>query len=127
MQNPVNPPISSSATDAPHAAADGTSVNESTGADIENLVPGARWRGVYQIGEQLSDVTFGKVFKALHVGTMMDVVIRSFRVGDGSRAFIWAEIFQEKNSSFLQLIEAVEGDGRRIEVNAPEDGPLSVK
>jgi serine/threonine protein kinase len=71
---------------------------------------------VYQIGEQLSDVTFGKVFKALHVGTMMDVVIRSFRVGDGSRAFIWAEIFQEKNSSLLQLIEAVEGDGRRIEV-----------
>ena len=112
----MNPPSGSSASDATPAVADCTSPAASSAADLENLVPGARWRGVYQIGEQLSDVTFGKAFKALHVGTMMDVVIRSFRVGDGSRAFIWAEIFQEKNTSFLELIEAVEGEGRRVEV-----------
>ena len=112
----MNPPTGSSASDAPPAVADRASALPSTLLDIENLVPGARWREVYQIGEQLSDVTYGKVFKALHVGVMNDVIIRSFRVSDDSRACTWEGIQSAKNSGLLELIEAVEADGRRIEV-----------
>ena len=84
--------------------------------ELLRLVPGSRWRGVYQIGEQLPDVTFGKVFKAVHVGVMNDVLIRSFKVGDDLRERSWEGICQAQNCVLLKPHEAIKGDGRRIEV-----------
>ena len=107
----MNPLSGSFATDASLASA-----APSLATDLEHLVPGARWREVYQIGEQFADVTFGKVFKGLHVGLMNDVVIRSFRVGDNVRARTWDEIRKIKNGGLLELLDGVESEGRRIEV-----------
>jgi serine/threonine protein kinase len=84
--------------------------------ELLRLVPGSRWRGVYQIGEQLPDVTYGKVFKAMHVGVMNDVLIRSFKVSDDLRERAWKGICQAQNGVLLKPLEAITGDGRRIEV-----------
>ncbi len=44
------------------------------------------------------------------------VAIRSFRVGDDVRARTWEEIKRVKNDGVLELVDAVEAEGRRIEV-----------
>jgi serine/threonine protein kinase len=112
----MNPPTGSSGPDAPPAA-DGTAVDK-VGAsfDVGNLKPGGRWRGLYQVGEQLSDVTYGRVLKALHVGSMNEVLIRLFKVRDGLRAKAWNSLCRAQNGNLLEFVEALEFDGRRIEI-----------
>jgi len=112
----MNPETGSSATDAPHTVPVHIAATSSSTTDFENLVPGARWRELYRIGEQSPDITFGKAFKAHHEGLMADVVIRTFLVGDDLRKRTWTEIQQAKSGGLLELIEAVEDKGRRIEV-----------
>ncbi len=112
----MNLPTGSSTPDGPPAVA-GRAVEQLPGAlDFENLKTGACWRGVYQIGDQLPEVTFGRVFKAMNVAVMNDVTIRSFRVNDNLRARAWDSIKRTKSGMLLNLIESVEGEGRRIEV-----------
>lgn len=112
----MNPPTGSSASDAPPAA-EGHALGKTVSPlDLENLKPGARWRSVYQIVEQLPDVTYGKVFTTKHVGLMNDFVIRAFRVRDNVRAQTWDAIKRAQNGDLLELLEAVQSDGRRIEV-----------
>jgi serine/threonine protein kinase len=112
----MNPLSGSSASSTPPTAEGQPLVKQTSSLDLENLASGKCWRGAYQIGEQLSDVTYGKVFKAQHIGAANEVVIRSFRVNDTVRSRTWEEIRKTKNSGLLGLIEGVEADGRRIEV-----------
>ena len=112
----MNPPTGSSASDAPPAAEGHALEKTASPLDLENLKPRARWRGIYQIVEQLSDVTYGRVFTAQHVGLMNDFVIRAFRVRDDVRARTWDAIKRAQNTELLELIEAVQHDGRRVEV-----------
>lgn len=112
----MNPPTGSSASDAPPAAAGHALGKPDAMLELENLKPGARWHSVYQIVEQLPDVTYGKVFTATHVGLKSDFVIRVFRVRDDVRARTWDAIKRAQNGDMLELKEAVQGDGRRIEV-----------
>jgi len=112
----MNLPTGSSASDAPPAAEAHASAQPTTGLDLENLISGGRWRGAYAIGEQMPDITHGRSFKALHVSLMNDVVIRSFRVSNGMRALTWERMGKSKNTALVELIEAVEDDGRRVEV-----------
>lgn len=112
----MNPPTGSSASDAP-TAAEGHALDKSVSPlDLDNLKPGACWRGFYQMVEQLPDVTYGKTFKAQHVGLMSEFVIRAFRVRDDVRSKTWDAIKRAQNSNLVELREAVQHDGRRVEV-----------
>jgi len=84
--------------------------------DLENLKSGARWRGLYQMGELLPDVTYGRIFKAQHVGLMTDVIIRVFKVCDDTRARTCEAIRNAQNGGLVEFVEAVESDGRRVEI-----------
>lgn len=106
----------SSSPDVPPAAEGEALAKMSVGLDLDNLKPGSRWRGLYQIGEQLSDVTHGRIFHAHHVGQMADVTIRVFKVRDDLRARTWDAIKRAQNGDMLDLAEALESDGRRVEV-----------
>ncbi|MFT3782115.1 MAG: hypothetical protein QM790_08870 [Nibricoccus sp.] len=112
----------SSAPESPTPAAAPSAVSgpivssASSVLDLEHFKAGSRWRGLYQIGELLPDVTHGKVFKALHVGLMTEVTIRSFKVRNDYRSRVWDSIKQAQNGALLELIEAVEAEGRRFEI-----------
>ncbi|MBK9991672.1 MAG: protein kinase family protein [Verrucomicrobia bacterium] len=112
----MNPPTGSSASDAPPEAEGHVLEKTASPLDLENLKTGARWRGIYQIVEQLPDVTYGKTFKAQHVGLMSDFVIRAFRVRDDVRAKAWDAIKRAQNKSLVELRESVQHEGRRVEV-----------
>jgi hypothetical protein len=112
----MNSSTGSSATNAPPAVPVSSVTGPPAILDFDNLVPGARWRECYRIGAQLTDVTHGKAFTGHHDGLMTDVVIRSFLVSDDLRKRTWEEIQRAKSGGLLNLIEAVEGAGRRIEV-----------
>src|SRR4051794_39775020 len=84
--------------------------------DERSLTPGARWHGVYQIKDQVNDPAYGRIFKAIHVGSLDRVVIRSFKVDDDSRAQAWEKLSEIKDLSMTRPLEAFEADGRRIEI-----------
>ncbi|MFT3869686.1 MAG: hypothetical protein QM715_14625 [Nibricoccus sp.] len=110
------PSPSQSASDVPPGA-EGLAlpkyVNE---LDLENLKPGSCWRGAYQIGEQLPDVTHGRLFTAKQLGSMQDVILRVFKVRDDIRGRTWGAIRRAQSGDMVEFIEAFEVEGRRIEV-----------
>lgn len=113
---PMDPSTGSSAPDAPLAAEGHALPKTASPLDWENLKPGARWRGLYQIGEQLPDITLGRLFTAQQVATMQDVIVRVFKVRDDARGRTWDTIKHVQNSEVLELVEALEHEGRRVEV-----------
>lgn len=88
----------------------------SSDLDLENLVPGALWRGSYEVKETLPDITYGKLLSAKDTRTGENVVIRSFRVNDDLRARAWSQLSEYKGPGVVPLVEALEREGRRIEV-----------
>ena len=86
------------------------------GLDLDNLVPGARWRGRYLIQEQSADITYGKVWSATEVETGRSVLVRSFRVNDELRERTWFSLTQYQGKGLVPLIESGEQEGRRVEV-----------
>jgi serine/threonine protein kinase len=97
-----------------------TSADASSSDPLEsaNLTTGGRWRGHYQVGDPLPDQAMGRSFKAIHLGTMQEVIIRSFRVNDGVRAKAWEAMKSLGAEQIVECVEAFENDGRRVEVTA---------
>lgn len=92
------------------------------GLDLENLVPGALWRGTYRMGDQLPDITHGKSLRATLESSGEAVVVRSFRVSDSGRSRTWSRLASLPSADALGLVEAEEKDGRRIEVTRQPKG-----
>lgn len=85
--------------------------------ELENLVPGAKWRSeAYLIEEVLPDITFGKSLRAKELKTARSVVIRSFRVSDDARERAWNRMGAEEGSCLLGRIWAATAEGRRVEI-----------
>ncbi|MDX2187214.1 MAG: hypothetical protein SFV32_09800 [Opitutaceae bacterium] len=101
-----------------HTSIATTDVSSSDPLDSSNLTTGGLWRGNYQVGDPLPDQAMGRSFKAVHVGTSQEVVIRSLRVNDGVRAKAWEAMKSLGGELLVECVEAFELDGRRVEVSA---------
>ncbi len=104
------------APEEPVAPAAVPAAGEPSAVDWENLVTGSRWKMVYHIGEQLDDITHGRIFKAAHVGSSDSVFVRAFKVQDDSRQAVWERLVELKGDGFIEAMEAAQAEGKRVEV-----------
>ncbi|PTY07309.1 hypothetical protein DB347_08380 [Opitutaceae bacterium EW11] len=84
--------------------------------DLDQLVPGAVWRGQYRVSEVLPDITYGKLMRAEALNTGRQVIIRSYRVTDDGRARACERLKRVAGGGIAGPLESLEVEGRRIEI-----------
>ncbi len=108
--------LTTSAPDEPVAHVAAPDAAAAAELEWENLATGSRWRTNYHIGEQLEDITHGRIFKAAHVGNSESFYVRAFKVPDDTRKAVWDQLVALKGEGFIEVMEAAQADGKRAEV-----------
>lgn len=92
-------------------------------SDDQSLpTPGNRWRGIYQIGDALTDGTGARGWQAVHASTMEEVILRVVRPLDAGHATAWEKL-QALETDRLQSLRDLQLLGKvRIEIYAKPVG-----